>query len=200
MSMHKKPLTVLEEAGLKAHHLPIGTPSQLSDSFRIGMAWAEQNSENKPLVERVQQFDNHITTVANYLGAVCGGVDVGTNIPGSTAFEIIKKIKGIETQRDSILLKTEKMLESLDAINKIIFGETIVLGSPEYFKIRQLATENHSLQEYVAKRINDLESKSRERDMLAQAIKDAAVRVGIINADTELSGTHLLMLCEDLSK
>lgn len=40
MSMHKKPLTVLEEAGLAAHHLPMGTPSQLADSFRHGVAWA----------------------------------------------------------------------------------------------------------------------------------------------------------------
>ena len=40
MSMHKKPLTRLEEEGLRAHGLPIGTPSQLSDVFRHGVAWA----------------------------------------------------------------------------------------------------------------------------------------------------------------
>lgn len=45
MSMHKKPLTPLEEEGLRLHHLDIGIPSQLSDSFRNGMAWAQRNSE-----------------------------------------------------------------------------------------------------------------------------------------------------------
>lgn len=44
MSMHKKPLTELEHAGLKAHGLDIGTPSQLSDVFRQGIAFALANS------------------------------------------------------------------------------------------------------------------------------------------------------------
>ena len=39
MSMHKKPLTPVEESGLRAHGLDIGTPSQLSDVFRQGVAW-----------------------------------------------------------------------------------------------------------------------------------------------------------------
>lgn len=38
--MHKIPLTSMEEDGLRNHRLPIGTPSQLSDCFRQGMAWA----------------------------------------------------------------------------------------------------------------------------------------------------------------
>lgn len=41
MSLHKKPLTVAEAEGLKNHGLPIGMPSQLADSFRLGMAWAQ---------------------------------------------------------------------------------------------------------------------------------------------------------------
>lgn len=40
----------------------------------------------------------------------------------------------------------------------------------------------------------------RERDMLAGAIRDAAVKAGIIRADVEaLSGPELLMLCNDLA-
>ena len=39
MSMHKIPLTPTEESGLRAHGLDIGTPSQLSDAFRQGVAW-----------------------------------------------------------------------------------------------------------------------------------------------------------------
>lgn len=39
MSMHKIPLTETERNGLKAHGLDIGKPSQLSDVFRLGVAW-----------------------------------------------------------------------------------------------------------------------------------------------------------------
>jgi len=41
MSMHKKPLTQIEEDGLRTHGLTTGSPSQLSDVFRHGMAWAQ---------------------------------------------------------------------------------------------------------------------------------------------------------------
>jgi hypothetical protein len=43
MSMHKIPLTLVEEAGLRAHglHRGIGTPSQLADVFRQGVAWGQ---------------------------------------------------------------------------------------------------------------------------------------------------------------
>jgi len=40
MSQHKIPLTPIEESGLRAHRLPIGKPSQLSDVFRQGIKWA----------------------------------------------------------------------------------------------------------------------------------------------------------------
>jgi len=48
MSMHRKPLTDLERAGLEAHGLDIGTPSQLSDAFRQGIAWALAAAEKEP--------------------------------------------------------------------------------------------------------------------------------------------------------
>lgn len=40
MSMHKKELTEVEKSGLIAHGLTVGTPSQNSDCFRLGVAWA----------------------------------------------------------------------------------------------------------------------------------------------------------------
>lgn len=43
MSMHQIPLTRLEEAGLRAHGLDVGIPSQLSDAFRQGVKWAQRN-------------------------------------------------------------------------------------------------------------------------------------------------------------
>jgi hypothetical protein len=47
MSMHKVPLTKVEEDGLRAHGLDIGTPSQLSDAFRLGVAWGQKAEREK---------------------------------------------------------------------------------------------------------------------------------------------------------
>lgn len=49
MSMHKKPLTPLEEEGLRKHGLAIGTPSQLSDVFLHGVAWALSQQAAQPV-------------------------------------------------------------------------------------------------------------------------------------------------------
>lgn len=61
MSMHSVELTELERSGLEAHCLP-GTPSQLSDSFRLGVAWALHNSdmavEQKELKAYCQRLDD----------------------------------------------------------------------------------------------------------------------------------------------
>ncbi len=48
MSMHKIPLTQHEEAGLRAHGLRVGRPSQLSDCFRQGMAWQAREATPTP--------------------------------------------------------------------------------------------------------------------------------------------------------
>lgn len=55
MSMQKIPLTPIEEAGLRAHGLGIGTPSQLSDAFRQGVRYAraQQSSQGGEEVEVV---------------------------------------------------------------------------------------------------------------------------------------------------
>lgn len=42
MSMHLKPMTPEDESGLRAHGLPVGTPSHLADAFRFGVAWADK--------------------------------------------------------------------------------------------------------------------------------------------------------------
>ena len=56
MSMHKIPLTPTEDAGLRAHGLDIGTPSQLSDAFRQGVAWGIEHGA-KPFGWTNQQGD-----------------------------------------------------------------------------------------------------------------------------------------------
>ncbi len=64
MSMHDMELTELERSGLEAHHLKTGTPSQLSDSFRLGVAWALNNSvlvneqEHEELKAYCQRLDD----------------------------------------------------------------------------------------------------------------------------------------------
>lgn len=42
MSMHRIPLSPMEEEGLRAHGLAIGTPSQLADVFRQGVSWGQK--------------------------------------------------------------------------------------------------------------------------------------------------------------
>ena len=49
MSLHQQPLTDLERTGLEANGLDIGTPSQISDAFRLGVRWAQQQSPWIPL-------------------------------------------------------------------------------------------------------------------------------------------------------
>lgn len=51
MSMHRIPLTDLERRGLEAHGLEIGTPSQLSDVFRQGMAYALRHGKALDLID-----------------------------------------------------------------------------------------------------------------------------------------------------
>jgi len=60
MSMHKIPVTSIEEAGLRAHGLPVGTPSQLSDVFRQGMAWALQQQPAPSVPEEWRTDDPQI--------------------------------------------------------------------------------------------------------------------------------------------
>lgn len=55
MSMHKTPLSKMEEEGLLKHGLQVGAPSQLSDTFRQGIAWALQDPYIKSLIEDDQQ-------------------------------------------------------------------------------------------------------------------------------------------------
>lgn len=50
MSMHKIPLTDLEKQGLIEHGLSMDSPSQLSDSFRLGVQFATKEF-NKTTVQ-----------------------------------------------------------------------------------------------------------------------------------------------------
>lgn len=61
MSMHKKPATPLEVAGLGLHGLPVGEPSQLADVFRQGLAYgvaAERERCAQWLRDNYQDYPN----------------------------------------------------------------------------------------------------------------------------------------------
>lgn len=70
MSMHKIPLTELERRGLELHHLPIGTPSQLSDCFRIGMNWYKEQA-SKELEYELENMINLVAGLSMALGRDC---------------------------------------------------------------------------------------------------------------------------------
>ena len=61
MSMHNKPLTVVEETGLIAHGFgrEIGKASMAVDIFRIGLAWG-QMSEIERVAAIQEQLDNGV--------------------------------------------------------------------------------------------------------------------------------------------
>lgn len=56
MSMHNVPLTDIELNGLIKHGLDIGTPSQIADAFRRGVAWASDH-----YIERLRVIHEHLT-------------------------------------------------------------------------------------------------------------------------------------------
>jgi len=73
MSMHKTQLTELERIGLQNHRLPIGTPSQLSDCFRHGVKWAQDNAAPQwiPVSERLPDEGTYFCLGHNGTPFVC---------------------------------------------------------------------------------------------------------------------------------
>lgn len=52
MSMHKIPLTEVEREGLVTHCFAVDSPNQLSDSFRLGVAWSEAKKVEWTCIEQ----------------------------------------------------------------------------------------------------------------------------------------------------
>jgi hypothetical protein len=55
----KEPLTPLERSGLEAHNLPTDTPSQLTDAFRLGIAWVLREKAMKELAAEYEEAYRH---------------------------------------------------------------------------------------------------------------------------------------------
>lgn len=79
MSMHKQPLTEIEESGLKAHRLAVGTPSQLSDAFRLGIAWCKKQLSSKLTVELVETKTSIDVMINNTNFGTFDIIDAGGN-------------------------------------------------------------------------------------------------------------------------
>jgi len=85
MSMHNIPPTPLQESGLIAHRLPVGTPSQLSDAFRLGVQWAVDHMQPIKLPELYMNADDPQTMAYNDACVECANtiVEAGYKVVAS---------------------------------------------------------------------------------------------------------------------
>jgi hypothetical protein len=98
MSMHKILLTKLELTGLIAHGLEVNKPSQLSDVFRQGVAWAiaENNTELNKLNHKNHVPQNRIDELKKALDKLIDRTakcDSGEYFPESWIDEAYEALK-----------------------------------------------------------------------------------------------------------
>lgn len=94
MSMHKIPLTPLEEEGLRLHRLPIGTPSQRSDTFRQGVAWGI--GEAKRLIQENERLRKGVDVdwLSNVIRSADGNHSLGAGALAEKIVEAIDSTRG----------------------------------------------------------------------------------------------------------
>lgn len=120
MSMHKKPLTEVERSGLEAHGLPIGAPSQCSDSFRNGVAWVQQRIAE--LERERDALAAHAERLEDAGDAMCGdAVDVTPRVvqwheavaaKPATSLDCLILVKQAEALEDVVSVFSEPDSES----------------------------------------------------------------------------------------
>jgi hypothetical protein len=76
----------------------------------------------------------------------------------------------------------ERLTEELDAANGL-------LREGRYLELFNESTAKDG----------EIERLEHERKLLAEAIRNAAVKRGVVSEDVSLTGPHLLMLCNDLA-
>lgn len=119
MSMHKKPLTFLEEQGLRAHHLPIGTPSQLADAFRHGVAWALKSFATDEMYRALQNIDTWAVMLPTFEVIHEGEVEAATlNI-----VEAIKKATARLTWHSIETAPKDKVILLFNAVTGVYTGK-----------------------------------------------------------------------------
>ena len=102
MSMHKIELTEWEREGLELHRLPIGKPSQLSDTFRAGVQFATRKS-NETIVD-----------LAKRNCALQAKIDSLT----TEAEHLLKKSNRLEQQAISLNKKARKLNNLIESIKE----------------------------------------------------------------------------------
>lgn len=112
MSMHKKPLTPLEEEGLRLHGLDVGTPSQLSDVFRHGIAWALSQTQSGP--EPVQGEAVEVVATVSTMGfgkhfAMGIGESINKLTPGDELMAVAQHQRIIAAQQLAAGIPAEKL-------------------------------------------------------------------------------------------
>lgn len=99
MSMHKVPVTELERRGLESHGLDIGTPSQLSDVFRQGVAWGSSSVQGESVAWVIDTEDGH--GVDYYPGKGLDTLEPGTKLYTQADPAEVERLHGkIETMRN----------------------------------------------------------------------------------------------------
>ena len=76
---NNKELTPLERDGLLAAGLPVDTPSQLSDAFRLGIAHLQK--QNDELRAKVAKYESVLCQTCQGAGTVLAGIDDGRDCP-----------------------------------------------------------------------------------------------------------------------
>lgn len=85
---------------------------------------------------------------------------------------------------------------ALDHIFKMrVVGEVHQHAAIARYELGQLYKELATLKAQLAER----DEMKRQRNLLAKAIGEAALKAGIVREDADLTGPHLLMLCDDLA-
>lgn len=89
MSMHKIPVTADEEEGLRKHGLAVGTPSQLSDCFRLGMAWQKAIADREMFdvqrenAEFTARLSKQLDTAQTMLQTIVTKIELNNSVAAS---------------------------------------------------------------------------------------------------------------------
>ena len=132
MSMHKIPLTDVEESGLLAHGLDIGTPSQLSDAFRLGVRWAIKDRAMQSERHALQAEGLHPAPCARYCEAQSFQIEIRgleaeiTRLRTQPAAQPERKLMTDERVEDLI---ANTKTQALDAYISGIYGHPVPRSS-----------------------------------------------------------------------
>jgi len=106
-----------------------------------------------------------------------------------------ERIRWLSRQLDAATLERDRLADGINrALQRAALANTDVVG------IDNLILRCGELAGVISRLRSGLELRdmTHQRDALATAIRDAAVKAGIARADADLTGPHLIMLCNDM--